>query len=229
MEDALEPSEFARVLEEKHRGNEAFQAGDWSRAQDLYEEALEVYDAQGIRLGTPGVQRETKVTLFSNLSECYLRLKDYYQAEQNAKWALDIDDGCVKARVRRVKAIVGDLEDDGVLASDYMRIEALRCDLDRFDVQQSRTLMPHISRLMNRIDALAATAERRMDAMAAPPRRNYPGNYPDYDDDEPVGPFGFSAADEEELLCQGVKPWDDDAPAVLAALNGDYDDYGDYY
>jgi len=32
----------------------------------------------------------------------------------------------------------------------------------------------------------------------------------------------FSADDENELAMQGVNPWDDDAGAVLAALNGDY-------
>lgn len=44
--------------------------------------------------------------------------------------------------------------------------------------------------------------------------------YPDYGDD--YGPFGFTEDDAYELLCQGVKPWDDDAGAVLAALNGYY-------
>ena len=32
----------------------------------------------------------------------------------------------------------------------------------------------------------------------------------------------FSADDENELAMQGVNPWDDDAGAVLAVLNGDY-------
>ncbi|KAJ7206292.1 hypothetical protein GGX14DRAFT_643293 [Mycena pura] len=41
------------------------------------------------------------------------------------------------------------------------------------------------------------------------------------DDDDPYE-FGFSRGDIEELLCQGVKPWDDDAGAVLAALSGDW-------
>ena len=36
-----------------------------------------------------------------------------------------------------------------------------------------------------------------------------------------TGMCGFSGHDCEELLCQGVKPWDPDAGAVLAAL-GDY-------
>ena len=34
----------------------------------------------------------------------------------------------------------------------------------------------------------------------------------DYDpDSDDGGMMGFSGADVEELLCQGVKPWDDDA------------------
>lgn len=39
------------------------------------------------------------------------------------------------------------------------------------------------------------------------------------------GMMGFSGAECDELLMQGVKPWDDDAMAVMAALNGGYDDY----
>ncbi|KAJ7206291.1 hypothetical protein GGX14DRAFT_643291 [Mycena pura] len=40
------------------------------------------------------------------------------------------------------------------------------------------------------------------------------------DDDDPYE-FGFSRGDVEELWCQGVKPWDDDALDVLAVLRGD--------
>lgn len=43
--------------------------------------------------------------------------------------------------------------------------------------------------------------------------------------DEEVGAYGFTHEEEMELLSQGVKPWEDDAGAVLAALSGDYDDY----
>ncbi len=35
-----------------------------------------------------------------------------------------------------------------------------------------------------------------------------------------LGMFGFSEDDVMELACQGVKPWDDDAGSVLAALRG---------
>jgi hypothetical protein len=40
--------------------------------------------------------------------------------------------------------------------------------------------------------------------------------------DEEFGMFGFSGGDIEELASQGVKPWDDDAGDVLAALSGCY-------
>ena len=39
------------------------------------------------------------------------------------------------------------------------------------------------------------------------------------DEEDDGGCFGFSGADVEDLLAQGVKPWDDDAGAVLAAIN----------
>ncbi|KAJ7068728.1 hypothetical protein C8F01DRAFT_1119125 [Mycena amicta] len=51
-------------------------------------------------------------------------------------------------------------------------------------------------------------------------------NYRDYEDmeryDVDTGLCGFSEGDAWELACQGVKPWDDDAYDVLAALSGDY-------
>ena len=43
----------------------------------------------------------------------------------------------------------------------------------------------------------------------------------DFDDDgneDEYGEYGFTRAEEEELLCQGVKPWDEDAHDVLTVL-----------
>ena len=48
--------------------------------------------------------------------------------------------------------------------------------------------------------------------------------YEDSDSDD-GGMFGFSSSDVEELLCQGIKPWDDCAPMALAVLRGDDDFY----
>ena len=42
----------------------------------------------------------------------------------------------------------------------------------------------------------------------------------DDDDDYEGGVCGFTGAQCNELLAQGVKPWDDDAHAVLDALSG---------
>ena len=44
-------------------------------------------------------------------------------------------------------------------------------------------------------------------------------------EEDEVGPYGFTHEEEMELLSQGVKPWEDDAHSVLAALHGDFDDY----
>lgn len=43
-----------------------------------------------------------------------------------------------------------------------------------------------------------------------------------FDSDDELGGFGFTMGEEEELWAQGVKPWDDDAGAVLDALNGGF-------
>ena len=45
----------------------------------------------------------------------------------------------------------------------------------------------------------------------------------DVSGDDDGGMFGFSSSDVEELLCQGIKPWDDCAPMALAVLRGDDD------
>lgn len=47
------------------------------------------------------------------------------------------------------------------------------------------------------------------------------GDGEDEGEDEDEGCFGFTADEVEELLEQGVKPWDPDASAVLAALRDD--------
>ena len=49
------------------------------------------------------------------------------------------------------------------------------------------------------------------------------GGDDDDDDDDDRNEFGFTQDETMELLSQGVKPWEDDAHAVLAALHGGYD------
>lgn len=64
-------------------------------------------------------------------------------------------------------------------------------------------------------------------AAFCPPRlgRKRRRDYEDYDCHNLDGGGyygGYGSADEYELLCQGVKPWDEDAGDVLAALSEDY-------
>lgn len=42
------------------------------------------------------------------------------------------------------------------------------------------------------------------------------------DSGDEMGMYGFTRDEEHGLLCQGVKPWEDDAHAVLAALRGNF-------
>ncbi|KAF9220691.1 TPR-like protein [Gyrodon lividus] len=53
-------------------------------------------------------------------------------------------------------------------------------------------------------------------------RRNrfHTSPYGDWDSGKEMTEFGFTESDVEELLCQGVKPWDEDAHDALAILRG---------
>ena len=154
LEDGLSEDEFTKILEAKRRGNEAFQAGDMTAAEGYYEEALAVYD---MRLGT-GAQRETKVTLLSNFAEANLRLEDYDRAEMYATQALEMDENCVKARVRRVKAGVARLEEEGLSSSQDPSIVPLRRDIER--IREQLPTNPAISHLTRRIDAMVKKKTR---------------------------------------------------------------------
>lgn len=78
-------------------------------------------------------------------------------------------------------------------------------------------------------DAFIALA---LDSACAGPGEDDDGEWETDEDDDlegsGYGPFGFSGYggysedDMMELACQGVKPWDDDAGAVLAALRGGF-------
>ena len=73
---------------------------------------------------------------------------------------------------------------------------------------------------------LDALAKHRHDQFLAERRREGSDNEASDDGGGYGGGYGgFSSADVNEVLCQGVKPWDDDAGAVLMGLNGGGGDY----
>lgn len=56
-------------------------------------------------------------------------------------------------------------------------------------------------------------------------RQSTLGDSDDSDDYGGGGMFGFSSSDVQELMCQGIKPWEDCAPMALAVLRGDDDGF----
>lgn len=61
-----------------------------------------------------------------------------------------------------------------------------------------------------------ARSSQKMDTMGKKKSTVYSSSYPswegyDSDRDEENGMFGFTSSQVDELICHGVKPWDDDA------------------
>jgi hypothetical protein len=64
--------------------------------------------------------------------------------------------------------------------------------------------------------------ERRIKALSGEENDDDEEGYSEESSEEVLGPNGFTQAEEEELLSQGVKPWDEDAHNFLNALRGDF-------
>lgn len=68
---------LAQMAELKEKGNEAYQAADYSKAVQLYTEGIEI--------------EPTNAALFSNRSAAYLKLGDYGKAKQDAEICIELD------------------------------------------------------------------------------------------------------------------------------------------
>ena len=53
------------------------------------------------------------------------------------------------------------------------------------------------------------------------------GEDADREEDERSSYCGYTESEHDELLCYGIKPWDDDADSVLALIHGGDDEYYD--
>lgn len=95
---------FEEILAYKKMGNDAFQKGDYKRALVFYLQTnkLDVNFMEGCFLVDE--QREEKVKILSNQAECFLRLKNYEQAQISAAEALALDKRHEKSLIRRAKA-----------------------------------------------------------------------------------------------------------------------------
>lgn len=61
----------------KEKGNQAYQAGEYSKAVDSYTEGIE--------------QEPTNAVLFSNRSAAYLNLGEYDKAKRDAEMCIELD------------------------------------------------------------------------------------------------------------------------------------------
>lgn len=98
--------DYSAMLQQKEKGKRAFNRGQYKSALDCYIKAEKLLggDVTGIYL-VPH-QRADMVTLLSNQSECYLRLKKHEDAILQATKALQLNRRHSKSLLRRAKATI---------------------------------------------------------------------------------------------------------------------------
>jgi tetratricopeptide (TPR) repeat protein len=78
----------------KDRGNLHFTQVEYAEAAECYRKALEMHP-----------DAEFKLVLHSNSAECYLKLRNYLQAEAEASSALTLNPSHTKSLLRRARAL----------------------------------------------------------------------------------------------------------------------------
>ena len=219
----LDADAYASAMLAKSAGNTAFGGGDYTGAIARYDEALALY---GDKKGA-GAQREEKVKILSNRAECHLRLQEWDHAEADASAATQLEPMHPKSVLRRAKAYMGpkgtpdERHKLGLAKADLQALGKTGVDV--------RALLAEVTA---RSKALGGGPTPQPSSLRAGflsggglrgPSVNYDedDDDEDYDDEDEIGPYGFTHEEEMELLSQGVKPWEDDAHAVLDALRGD--------
>lgn len=98
---ALDCEAFAKVQEYKEQGNACFNNGQLQDAIEFYDKAVAMY---GSCTGTHGEQRDTLVTLYSNMALVYSKTKSWEKSEACASKALALDIDHDKSLYRRAEA-----------------------------------------------------------------------------------------------------------------------------
>lgn len=93
------------MLNEKQKGNRAFNRGQYKKALDSYLKAEKIVGGAVSGMYLVPHQRDELVKVLSNQSECYLRMKKYDLAIAQATTALSLDRRHFKSMLRRAKAI----------------------------------------------------------------------------------------------------------------------------
>jgi hypothetical protein len=97
----IDPDGFAAILDQKDKGNAAFKDGNLQGAISFYNAAIKGY---GLSKGSHGSQRDTLMTLHSNMALVHFRTKSWIESETCATRALELDDYHNKALYRRAAA-----------------------------------------------------------------------------------------------------------------------------
>jgi hypothetical protein len=99
----LSKETFDKVKKLKKKGNDAFVESKYAAAIEAYQKAIALYET---KLGSAGPQQYEHATLYSNLSECHLKLGQYPDSIAAATNALQRSPTMTKAAVRYAKARV---------------------------------------------------------------------------------------------------------------------------
>ncbi len=114
---ALQFYKKAKLLQtKKESGNQAFKSGKWQEAYDLYTEAL------GISI----LNKSMNATLYYNRATASSKLNNYDQCIEDCTRAIEIDDGYIKAYLRRAKCYM-DKEEYESAVNDYEKV----CKLEK--------------------------------------------------------------------------------------------------
>jgi ankyrin repeat protein len=138
-ETAVEAEVFAMAREEKERGNAKFLSGDTACALEHYRAAEIMF---GEVIGT-ATQREEKVKILSNSSQCLLALGLHAEAAAKASQALALDGRHVKSLLRRAKSLceIGDCASLDIALSDVERARRLEPSADSSGSRRLRDLI----------------------------------------------------------------------------------------
>lgn len=141
---------YAAMLMQKEKGKRAFCRGQYKSALDFYLRAEELMGGDIMGMYLVPQQRAELVTLLSNQSECYLRLKKYEEATMQATKALQLDKRHSKSLLRRAKATIGSSEQQGSLMFSSMHFGAAE-DLQAI-IEMKGEAVPEAQSLISEIE-----------------------------------------------------------------------------
>jgi tetratricopeptide (TPR) repeat protein len=142
---------YAAMLLQKDKGKRAFCRAQYKSALDCYVTAEELMGGDIIGMYLVPHQRTELVTLLSNQSECYIRMKKYDEAITQAAKALQLDKRHSKSLLRRAKATLRGAESHGSSAWNSMAAARAAEDLQAI-IEMKGEVVPEAESLIEEIE-----------------------------------------------------------------------------